>query len=59
MPTVTGAAHDRRCYNCGRHHDRRRRYDYDRSVRSTSTIRPTVKAWATAALGIGVMGGDE
>jgi hypothetical protein len=60
MPTVTNAANDRRCYDCRCHHDRCRRYDYDRpSVRLTSSVRPTVKAGATSAFSTGTVDADE
>jgi len=53
MPAETGAADDRRCYDCPR-------YDHDRaSVRPTSAVRYTVKAGAASARGTGVMDAGE
>ena len=60
MPTVTSAANDRRCYDRRCYHNRRAGYDYDRpSVRLTSSIGPTVKAWATSTLSTGTVDGDK
>jgi hypothetical protein len=60
MPAITDAANDGRRYDCRCHDNRRRRYDYDRrSVRPTCSLRPTVKARTTSALGTGTVDGDK
>ena len=59
MPTVASAANDRRCYDCGCHHNWRRRCDYDWPVRATMSIGATVKARTAATLGARTTNTDE
>ena len=60
MPSVANSAnhwgrcHDSRCYN-----NRSGRCDYDRPVRATMSIRPTMKAGTASALGTGTVDGDK
>jgi hypothetical protein len=60
VPAVANSANHRcRRYDWRCHHSRPR-YDYDRPpIRLTSSIRPTVKAWATSTLSTGTVDGDK
>ena len=65
MPAVTPAAnhrsrcYDGRCYHGRCDHNRSPRRDYDWPVRATMSIRTTVKAGTTSALGNGVLNAGE
>jgi hypothetical protein len=60
MPAKTGTANDRcRRYYCRRHHNRSYGCDYDRSVRPTSAVWPTVKADTASASSTGAVNAEK
>jgi len=60
VPAISNAAdHRGRCYDSRSYDNRGRWCDYDWPVRATMSIRTTVKAGTTSALGTGAVDGDE